>query len=103
MANAIVNSGSEVGGSGINTAAVIEHDCVLEDFTHVAPNTTLTGGVSVGEGTLVGAGTVVLPGIKIGKWVTVGAGSVVTKDQLPDYAVVHGNPAKIQKYKEPKY
>lgn len=103
MANAIVNSGSKIGNHCIiNTAAVVEHDCVLEDFTHVAPNATLTGAVSIGIGTLVGAGTVVLPGIKIGKWVTIGAGSVVTKD-IPDYAVVHGTPARIQKYNEPKY
>ena len=37
--------------------------------------------------------------IKIGKWVTVGAGAVIIKD-IPDYAVVVGNPGRIIKYKE---
>jgi acetyltransferase-like isoleucine patch superfamily enzyme len=36
---------------------------------------------------------VILPGITIGAWATVGAGSVVTKD-VPDGAVVKGNPAR---------
>jgi len=40
-----------------------------------------------------------LPGITIGKGAVVGAGSVVTKD-VPAYAIVMGNPAKIKKYRE---
>ena len=36
----------------------------------------------------------------MGKYAIVGASSVVTKD-VPDYAVVAGNPAKIIKYLEP--
>ena len=39
--------------------------------------------------------------ISIGDNVTIGAGSVVVKD-IPDNAVVVGNPAKIIKYNEPK-
>ena len=38
----------------------------------------------------------ILPGVKIGNGVIIGASSVVTKD-IPDYAVVGGNPAKIIK------
>ena len=37
-----------------------------------------------------------MPGITIGKGAIVGANAVVTKD-VPDYAVVGGNPAKIIK------
>lgn len=36
-------------------------------------------------------------GVKIGKWVTIGAGTVVLND-VPDYAVIVGNPGKIIKY-----
>ena len=39
--------------------------------------------------------------IMIGDNVTIGAGSVVVKD-IPDNAVVVGNPAKIIKYNESK-
>ena len=53
--------------------------------------------VFVGEGTHIGINATVIQGIKIGKWATIGAGSVVIKD-IPDYAVVVGNPGKIIKY-----
>ncbi len=42
----------------------------------------------------VGGGSVLLPGVTIGENALVGAGSVVTKD-VPDYAIVFGNPARI--------
>ena len=38
-----------------------------------------------------------MKGVTIGEGAVVGAGSVVTKD-VPDYAVVGGNPAQILKY-----
>ena len=47
----------------------------------------------------IGANSVILPGVTISKGVVVGAGSVVTKD-IPEYAIVVGNPAKIIKYRE---
>jgi len=47
----------------------------------------------------IGARVIVLPGCKhIGKGVIIGAGSVVTKD-IPDYAIVGGNPARVIKYR----
>lgn len=48
----------------------------------------------VREYAAIGAGAVILPGITIGRRSLVGAGSVVTKD-VPDYAVVAGNPARV--------
>jgi acetyltransferase-like isoleucine patch superfamily enzyme len=45
----------------------------------------------------VGIGAVVIPKISIGKWVTIGAGAVIIRD-VPDFAVVVGNPGKIIKY-----
>lgn len=45
----------------------------------------------------IGAGAIVLPGITIGRNAIVGAGSVVTKD-VPDNAIVAGNPAKFIRY-----
>lgn len=46
------------------------------------------------ERSWIGAGATILPGVCIGKHAIVGAASVVTKD-VPDYAVVAGNPARI--------
>jgi UDP-2-acetamido-3-amino-2,3-dideoxy-glucuronate N-acetyltransferase len=51
-------------------------------------------GVVVEDGASVGANATLLPGIRIGKGAMVGAGAVVTKD-VPDFAVVAGNPAKV--------
>lgn len=84
----------------VNTSASIDHDNCIGDFVHIAPKVALTGHVEVGEGSFVGAGSVVIPKIKIGKWCTIGAGTVVIKD-VPDYAVVVGNPGKIIKYNKP--
>jgi len=48
----------------------------------------------------IGMRVIILPGCKkIGKGVIVGAGSVVTKD-IPDYAIVGGNPARIIRYRK---
>ncbi|XKL84276.1 N-acetyltransferase [Aeromonas media] len=51
------------------------------------------------QGASVGANATLLPGITVGKYAMVGAGAVVTKD-VPDYAVVAGNPAKVIRYIE---
>ena len=49
------------------------------------------------KGCSIGASGIILPGITIGEYSLVGAGSVVTKD-VPPYAVVIGNPARIVGY-----
>ncbi len=48
-------------------------------------------------GASIGANCTIRCGITIGKWAMVGAGSVVTKD-IPDFALVVGNPAVIRGY-----
>lgn len=50
--------------------------------------------VEIGEYTFIGGGAAVLPGVKIGKGCVIGVNSVVTKD-VPDYAIVAGDPAEI--------
>lgn len=101
MANAVVNASAVVGDHCIvNSGAIVEHDCELANFVHVSPNAALAGGVKIGEGSHVGIGASVIQGVTIGKWVTIGAGTVVLKD-IPDYAVVVGNPGRIVKYNNP--
>jgi acetyltransferase-like isoleucine patch superfamily enzyme len=45
----------------------------------------------------IGSGATILANVTIGENALVGAGSVVTKD-VPDHAVVAGNPARIKRY-----
>ncbi len=59
------------------------------------------GPIIVGDNTWIGARAIILPGVKIGKCVIIGAGAVVTKD-VPDYAIVAGNPARIIRLRKEK-
>ena len=98
MPGAVINSGTSIGKHCIvNSGAVVEHDVILDDFVHISPNAAVTGNVKIGEGTQIGVGACIIPGIKIGKWASIGAGAVIIKD-VPDYAVVVGNPGKLIKY-----
>jgi acetyltransferase EpsM len=98
MAGVIINPSTIIGKHCIlNSSCAIDHDCLLHDFVHVSPNATLSGSVQVGEGSWIGAGATIIHGINIGKWAVVGAGAVILKD-VPDYAVIVGNPGKIIKY-----
>ena len=49
----------------------------------------------VKKGATLGANSTIVCGNTIGRYAFVGAGSVVTKD-LPDYALVYGNPGKVR-------
>ncbi len=52
--------------------------------------------VVIKKGAWIGAGAAILPGVTVGKYTVVGAAAVVTHD-VPDYAVVVGNPARVTK------
>ena len=97
MPNSVLDAECRIGDFCIiNNNATVSHNTVLHNFVHVAINVAIAGGVTVGEGTLLGAGSIILPEITIGKWAVIGAGAVVTKN-VPDNAVVYGNPARIIK------
>ena len=50
--------------------------------------------VTIQDDAWIGAGAIILPGVTIRQGAVVGAGSVVTKD-VPPYAIVAGNPARV--------
>lgn len=55
--------------------------------------------IEIGHDVWVGRNAIITPSVKkIGNGAVIGAGSVVTKD-VPDFAVVAGNPARIIKFR----
>ena len=80
-------------GVRLNVGANVMHDCTLGDFVTVGPNAVVLGRVRIGRASYVGANATVLPGVAIGDGCVIGAGAVVTRD-VPDNAVVKGNPAR---------
>ncbi len=66
-----------------------------EDATRpISEQTQPEKAVRIGDGSWLGHGSIVLPGVTIGCHVVVGANSVVT-DDLPDYSVAVGAPARV--------
>ena len=100
----------------IQGAASLYNGVTLEDGVFVGPHVVFTndkiprainpngtlksaddwsvGTTKVCYGASIGAGAVVVTGVTIGRWAMVGSGAVVTKD-VPDHALVVGNPAKL--------
>ena len=100
MPLAVINSSSNIGkGVIINTSCVVEHDTKLNNFSSLAPNSSLGGNSIVGERTAISIGANVKHGIKIGNDVIVGASSCVLND-IGDNIVCHGVPAKIIRSRE---
>lgn len=56
------------------------------------------GAIIINDDVWIGDRALILSGVKIGQGAIVAAGSVVVKD-IPSYAIVGGNPAKIIKYR----
>jgi len=83
----------------------------IEDDVFIGPNATFSNDpfprskqlpekferTMIEKGASIGANATILPGIRVSRYAMVGAGAVVTKD-VPPYAIVIGNPARIKGY-----
>lgn len=82
----------------------------VEDYAFLGPSMVFTNVVNprshisrsnefqqtlVKRGASIGANATLVCGVMVGRYSFVGAGAVITKD-IPDYALVYGNPGKLQ-------
>lgn len=94
LPRALIHSGVKLAENVlVNSASVIEHDCVVGAHSHIATGAILCGGVFVGKNVHIGAGAVIRQGIRIGDHAVVGAGAVVVHD-VPSGHLVLGVPAR---------
>lgn len=71
----------------LKSFGVVEKDAPLESKI-----------INIGNDVWIASNVVILPGVSIADGAIVGGGSVVTKD-VPPYAIVVGNPAKVIKFR----
>lgn len=107
--NAFIESGVKLGNNvTMKNNIALYKGVVCEDKVFLGPNCVFTNVLTprsfisrkneflkttVKEGATIGANATIVCGHDIGRYALIGAGSVITKD-VPDYALVVGNPAK---------
>lgn len=91
------------GSAVIGNNVMMGPECILYSRNHAHGSITVPMNIQgfeqekpvrIGDDVWLGARAMILPGVTVGSHCIIGAGAVVTKD-VPDYAVVGGNPARI--------
>lgn len=111
--NVFIENGCNIGNRvKIKNNIAIYSGVTIEDDAFIGPNVVFTNVINprsfierkrefqttvIKRGASIGANATIVCGHIIGEYAMVGAGAVVTKD-VPDYALVVGNPAKTIGY-----
>jgi acetyltransferase-like isoleucine patch superfamily enzyme len=91
----------EIGDNTMIAWGVIIHTSTHDYNCHPMWEKRIDRPVKIGHDVWIGAGAIIMPGIVIGDYAVIGAGSVVTAN-VPDGAIVFGNPARIYKFRDQK-
>jgi acetyltransferase-like isoleucine patch superfamily enzyme len=83
-----IRTGNDVSIGPEATILTLGHDPQSPDFSNKG------GDVVIGDRAWIAYRAIILPGVTIGEGAVIGAGAVVAKD-VPPYAIVAGNPAKV--------
>jgi len=109
--NVFIDSGAILGNNiKVQNSVSIYSGVILEDDVFCGPSMVFTNVFNprsfisrkkefrktlVGKGATIGANSTIVCGNMIGQYAFIGASAVVTKD-VPDYALVYGNPGKVK-------
>jgi len=94
MPNAIVGPNSVVGKFCIlNTQSSIDHDCIMADFSSLAPGAITGGSVKIGLRSAISIGSIVKNDIEIGDDSILGSNSYLNKNLISN-KIAYGTPAK---------
>lgn len=102
MMNSTINIGASIGdGTMIDMNVVVGGRVQIGKMCHIGAGSVVAGVIEppsaqpvvIEDDVLVGANAVILEGVRVGKGSVVAAGAVVTQD-VPEYTVVAGTPAR---------
>lgn len=86
LSGARVQTGVQVAEHTIvNSGALIEHDCQIGAYNHIAPNATLCGEIHTEENVFIGANATLIQGIVLESQCVVGAGAILTQSLSSGY------------------